>query len=72
MPKRTQVDHVEEELMKMPQPSKVNNVVIPGIKVLHQKSVNDIAEVLAMVIKSASNIQELKYVIGSHIEITTL
>lgn len=45
-------------------------VVVPGLNILHTKPVEDIAEVLALVMKSQNNIVELKYVLGEYIELT--
>lgn len=47
-----------------------NKLVVPGIKTLHQKSVAEIAEVLAGVLKSQSNIVRFEYVVGSHFNLT--
>jgi len=60
----------EENALALPEVNK-HNVVVPGIKTLHQRPVSEIAEVLANVLRSSPSIVEFRYVIGSHIEITT-
>lgn len=42
---------------------------IPGIEKLHLKSVDEIAAVLANVLKSRPGVKSFKFVVGSHIEI---
>ncbi len=71
MRKKTQADHVTEEMAGLQPQESVQKVVVPGIETLHQKSVNEIAEVLANVLRSAPNIIRVVYVTGSHIELTT-
>lgn len=71
MKKKTQADHVVEEMAGLQPKESVQRVVVPGIELLHQKPINEIAEVLANVLRSAPNIVRLDYVIGSHIELTT-
>jgi hypothetical protein len=44
-------------------------VNIPGLKDLHTNPTADIAEVLTTVLKSQSNIVELKYRVGEYIEL---
>ena len=46
-------------------------IVVPGIHSLHTKSTEEIAEVLSNVIRSQTNVVEIKYVIGKYIELTT-
>lgn len=46
-----------------------DNVVVPGIETLHTRDASDIAETLAVVLRSRPNIVSLKYVVGSHIEL---
>lgn len=69
MPPKTQTDLVNEDLLMQP---KVTSEVLrlPGIDVLHQKTKEEIAEVLTMVLKSRSNIVGLNWVVGKHIELT--
>jgi hypothetical protein len=45
-------------------------IKLPGIETLHTKSMEDIAEVLTNVIKSKTNIKEMRWVLGSYIELT--
>lgn len=42
----------------------------PGVTTLHLKSRDEIAAVLANIIKSRSELVALKYVLGSHFELT--
>jgi hypothetical protein len=46
-------------------------VAVPGIRILHTKSTEEIAEVLSNVMRSRSNVTEVRYVIGKYIELTT-
>lgn len=69
MPAKTQQDLLTEELMSQPKTTK-EKIRLPGIEVLHQKSKEEISEVLTMVLKSRANIIGLNWVIGSHIEVT--
>lgn len=45
-------------------------IKVPGIDVLHTKSKQEIAEVLANVLKSQNNIVQFKYNVGQSIEVT--
>jgi len=45
-------------------------VAFPGIKTLHEKSTAEIADALAMALKSRANIRELHYKVGEYIELT--
>ena len=47
-------------------------VVLPGIETLHLKSSDEIAKTLTNLIKSKQGIKVLSYVVGSHIELTSL
>jgi hypothetical protein len=47
-----------------------DRIELPGIKQLHTKSKEEIAAVLTNFLLSRSNVKELKFVIGSHIEVT--
>ena len=49
----------------------VHKVSVPGLKSLHNKSISEIAEVLASVIKSKNNVVELRYRVGEFIELTS-
>tara|TARA_Y100000310_G_scaffold342270_1_gene444785 strand:- start:2033 stop:2221 length:189 start_codon:yes stop_codon:yes gene_type:complete len=46
-------------------------VAVPGIQSLHTRSTEEIAEVLSNVMKSQSNVIEVRYVLGKYIELTT-
>lgn len=66
---KTQADLVTED--KGFQEKRITRkVVIPGLNILHTKPIEDIAEVLALVIKSQNNIVEIRYVLGEYIELT--
>ena len=69
MAHRTQNDLLQEEVMSQPVVSK-ENVKLPGIEVLHTKTKEEIAEVLAMILKSRGNIVSMNYVLGKSIELT--
>lgn len=43
---------------------------IPGVDTLHKKTTEEIAEVLAIALKSQNNLLELKYTVGKSIEVT--
>ncbi len=47
-------------------------VSVPGIESLHLKSADEIAKVLANVIKSRQGVRSMTYIVGSHIEMTSL
>lgn len=69
MPAKTQSDLVNEELLSQP---KVTQEVLrlPGINTLHQKSKEEIAETLTMVLKSRANIIGLNWIVGEKIVLT--
>ena len=69
MPARTQSDLVTEELLSQPRTTK-EKLRLPGIEKLHTKTKEEIAETLAMVLKSRPNIVQLDYVVGKWIEVT--
>lgn len=46
-------------------------VVLPGMETLQNKSIQEIAGILANVLKSRNDITKLTYVVGKHIEITS-
>jgi len=48
---------------------KVERIAFPGIKLLHEKPTAEIAEALAMALKSRSNVVELRYKVGEFIEL---
>lgn len=43
---------------------------LPGIETLHTKTLEEIAEVLAIALKSQSNVVEVRYRVGEHVELT--
>jgi hypothetical protein len=66
---KTQNELVEQELQAST--SEVTEVVrLPGIATLHTKPSDEIGAVLANLIKSKSGIKSMKFVVGSHIELT--
>ena len=69
--RRTQQDHVDEELGVQPEYD-TYPVTIPGINKLHEKSTQEIGETLALVLKSSPGIVELHYEVGKGITIKTL
>lgn len=69
MPAKTQQDLVNEDLLSQPRITK-EILRLPGIKELHLRSKEEIAETLTMVLKSRANIVGFNWVVGSHIELT--
>lgn len=67
---KTQEDLVVNSVPYSPEQTTVK-VAVPGIQLLHTKSTEEIAEVLSNVIRSRSNVVEIKYVLGEYIELTT-
>lgn len=65
---KTQADIVADD-KGFKEKLETRKVMIPGLNILHTKPVEDIAEVLALVIKSQNNIVELRYKIGDCIEL---
>ena len=65
----TQQNLLEEEILSQERVT-VERIKVPGIEVLHTRNKEDIANVLATIIKSRSNITGLNYVFGKYIEIT--
>lgn len=66
---KTQNDLVEQQLSNIPK--EVTEVLkFPGVETLHTKSKEDIAAVLANLLKSRNNVTKLTFVVGSHLEIT--
>jgi hypothetical protein len=66
---KTQEDIVTSET-QFPEQTTVK-VAVPGIQILHTKSTEEIAEVLSNVMRSHSNVVEMRYVLGEYIELTT-
>jgi hypothetical protein len=66
---KNQADHVA--LDQPPQPNEyVEQLVLPGIANLHNMSREDIADTLANILKSRTNIKALRYEVGKCIELT--
>jgi hypothetical protein len=66
---KTQNEVVEQELQSTTKEF-TEIVKLPGIDKLHTKPFDEIGLVLANLIKSKAGITALKFVVGSHIEIT--
>jgi hypothetical protein len=72
MPRQTtQADIVKTDQGYVPK-TLSEKIKIPGIENLHEKPTDEIAEVLATVLRSRSNVQEVRYVLGEYIELVTL
>ena len=69
MQKQTQADHVAEEMGYKPTLQK-EQIAFPGIKLLHERPTAEIAEALALALKSRGNVIELRYKVGEFIELT--
>jgi len=67
---KTQEDIVTDNSLYTPEQTTVK-VAVPGIQSLHTRSTEEIAEVLSNVMRSQSNVVEIKYVLGKYIELTT-
>jgi len=67
--KKTQEDLMKDSLSYPPEQTTVK-VAVPGIKNLHMKSVEEIADTLSNVIRSQNNVTEIRYVLGEYIELT--
>ena len=67
---KTQKDLVEEEEF-FTSKTVTRKLELPGIKSLHLKTTEEIAEILTNLIKSQSGLKEFKYVIGEYVEVTT-
>jgi hypothetical protein len=65
---KNQQDIVSQNIELIPEKATVR-IAVPGIKTLHTRSTEEIAEVLTNVIKSQSNVIEIKYVLGEYIEL---
>jgi len=70
MPARTQEDLVKEDQGYRSE-EVTRKITLPGLKELHTKSTKDIAEVLAVAIKSEPNVIEIRYRLGEFIELTS-
>lgn len=69
MQKQNQADHVTEEMGFRPETIK-EQIAFPGIKTLHEKPTTEIAEALALALRSRANVLELRYKVGEFIELT--
>lgn len=69
--KRTQEDHVREEL-GVQEPTRVVRKTPPGIKQLHTLPITEVAEVLATVLKSEKGVVSVTYKVGEYIELEVL
>ena len=69
MQKSSQQDHVTEEMGYKPEVI-VERIAFPGIKTLHEKPTAEIAEALALALRSRQNVVEVRYKIGEFIELT--
>lgn len=65
----TQEDIVKKDKGFIPK-TLTQQVRIPGIETLHEKPTDEIAEALALVLRSRSNVIAVKYVLGEYIELT--
>lgn len=45
-------------------------VRVPGVETLHQRPADEIAEILANVLRSRPSVTEVRYVVGDCIEVT--
>jgi len=72
MHKRDQSDHVREMLSEQGKSggSKTERVYPPGIEDLHKRSIDEVAQTLAHVLRSKPLITEMHYVAGQYIELT--
>lgn len=69
MKQKTQDDIVREDQGYKPQ-ELTRKVLLPGIEQLHTKSIQEIAEVLANVLRMERSITKFTWEIGKHIELT--
>lgn len=70
--KRDQSDHVREMLSKDGRTggSRTERVYPPGIEDLHKRSIDEVAQTLAHVLRSRPLVTELRYVAGEYVELT--
>ena len=71
MQKKTQADHVAEEMGVVTEYDR-EKVSLPGVKTLHNQSTQEIAEALAIILKSRMGIVEMNYKVGEYIELVTI
>jgi len=70
MPQKTQDDIVRDQVGYLPKED-VRKVMIPGMETLHTRSIPEIAEVLANVLRMEPSIKELRWVVGEYFELTS-
>ena len=69
MKPQTQDDIVRQDQGYKPQ-EVTRKVLLPGIEQLHTKPVNEIAEVLANVLRMERGVTKFTWEVGKHIELT--
>jgi len=69
MRQQNQADIIRDNKDFVPE-TETERIRVPGIETLHEKSADEIAEVLALVLRSRNNVVAIKYELGSHIELT--
>lgn len=67
---RSQGDIVANDSPYTPEQT-TTKIAVPGIRSLHTRPTEEIAEVLSNVLRSKSNVVEIRYVLGEYIELTT-
>ncbi|MAG39527.1 hypothetical protein CMI41_00985 [Candidatus Pacearchaeota archaeon] len=65
---KTQQDLVKDDTSYPPEQTTIK-VAVPGIKNLHLKSSEEIALTLSNIMRSQSNVTEIRYVLGQYIEL---
>ena len=63
-------NEVVEQALNNSEKISTEKIKLPGIEHLHTKSTDEIATVLANVIKSKAGMISMNFIVGSHIEIT--
>jgi hypothetical protein len=69
MRQNTQEDIVRDQKGYVPE-TITERVTIPGIETLHERPSDEIAEALAIIIRSRNNITAIRYELGKFIELT--
>ncbi len=70
MPARNQAELVAED-QGFQAKEVTRKITMPGLEQLHNKTTKEIAEVLAIAIKSEPNVIEIRYRLGKFIELTS-
>lgn len=70
MPRTQNQDDIVRMNMGVQSTTETSRIRVPGIETLHEKPTDEIAEALALVLKSRSGVTEVRYVIGEYIELT--